>query len=101
MRSWILANFPPADLLLKDWLILSNPNNWRHSWMSPSTTKVAYLTTLDYREFLHILELSQSDILQWLRENNLEFYLPPSKAHLVQFLDAQGLGEFVPVNFRM
>ena len=101
MRSWILTPLPPADLLLGDWFILSSPHNWRHSWLSPKAQQLAYVTTVNYREFLHILEPSKSEILQWFRNNDLEFYLPPSKAHLVPFLDSQGLGEFVPVNFRM
>jgi len=101
MRSWILATLPPADLALNDWFILSSPHNWRHSWLSPKTKQLAYVTTIRYREIIHVLELSQGEILQWFRNNDLEFYLPPSKAHLVPFLDSQGFGEFVPVNFRI
>ena len=101
MRSWILATLPPADLALADWFILSSPHNWKHSWLSPKIRQLAYVTTINYRDVLHILEVSHNEIFQWFRDNDLEFYLPPSKAHLVPFLDSQGLGEFVPVNFRM
>jgi len=98
MRSWILATLPPADLVLADWFVLSSPVNWQHSWLSPKTRQLAYVTTINYREIVHVLEISHSEILQWLRDNDLRFYLPPSKAHLVPFLDSQGFGEFVTLN---